>query len=926
MSDRRSCCCNTTYCCTPLNYSYNYALFDSLLEKYENIETDPLLPPNYQWVVKAKGLDGRDDLILHMPACEGGGWLTVSCPVSPPPCEPPLNKVAFGKLDRGTTRNNPIRVRYKHLKCYWIWFGKPYSFNFDPNIPFCTATSTNSGDPQADCFVECFLNQYGFPCKCPTCCQLGEQEPSVGARKWIPRWVPFLPAMTENERLCCASSFGYMPEECTEFYMSRCQDVDYDDGFCDSVFTPGDGCKTCNLSPYLRRISQDDHPWAFDIYCYANNVERDFGVHYLWDGTKTADPVKLQDIFLGFAFVEHQYQQIDVRFEDLNSLPRIVEGEFGPEPSPTLAAVTPEQKRDSWFYFNQRCTPNMFAYSGAGTPIFHFDVYFAERAGIFDRIEDPATGGKLTPIEFIRRFENAGCTYRLYGQGNPAATPGFQTLTCGNFEDYYAPLQVALEYMMEAGIVGTTDSRLDIRQEIYEILTSIQEDGSSYFTPWARNPDFRITVSADDVAKIKQRIGYSTWSGPSDIFDKTPAQMGLDAHAYAPCRKMLLAHSLGGTEVQPRFNPGDFPHNTSASMVSQNQTANRQVTTSANYQTQAAYFGMQGFFRAQVGGWNFYKTIDGCGEFCGGGEDPCSRLLLSNYNADRPADDPIVYDNAITGFLERNWLAKDFYTRSYRAPCSTLSLLPPYNGQEYANSSVGGGEDPCISNQDWVWIANGIPSLRTCVNLGNVAIRCLTCFNGTGSCSSQGGCNPPSEGFCVLAPQASCDDFCGHVGFYGNEEIFVNSFSNYAPMSVFWDCDDTEIDGDEIPDGQICAHSLTCYSFVAFAVRYAEIASDNGFLTYQLLDTPWTPPPGYLYNVLAPLHRVPTQTNKALCGLRCGCVIGSGNAVGVSAIAGPGGVGVCGWCNEVRTETPPFYVVGGPTTLALSDNYADWNF
>lgn len=936
MTTRRNCCCKTSNCCSELNYNYNYALFDEQLEKYENITPDADTP-TYGWVVKAKGLNSNDVLIMNMPACEAGGDLLIQCPqwpASPPPCVDGIHAI-FGRLSDGTLRNNDIRVKYKHLKCYWVWYGKPYAANFDPNIPFCTATSAQfyDGSGENECFLECFLNQYQEPCKCPVCCQLGETIPSVGQRLWLPRWTPYMPAMTEDERNCCGSSFYDTPIDCENQYMLPCMNTVTDPDFCEAIFELGDDCKTCNLSPYLRRISQEEFPWLYDIYCYNNNLPTSFGVHYNSQGAKVTTNVRLQDIFLGFAFVEHQYQQVDVRFEDLNNLPKIAIGPFGEYPTDE-PAVTPTEKRDSWFYFNQRTTPNMFSYAGSGTPIFHFDVYFAEQCGIFDVIEDPATGDKLTPIEFIRRFANAGCTYRLYGSSNPAGTPGYSTLNCEDFSDYYAPIQQALEYMMEAGIVGTTDYRLRMIVEIYEILTSIQSDGTSYFTPWARNPSFKITVSAADVALIKARIGYSSWSGPDDIYTKTATELGFSNVCYAPCRKMLLPYTSGSTTVQPRFNPNHFPFNSAEGFLSQNQTSNLQATTVSNYSTQAAYFGMQGFFKAQKGGWNFYKFLDGCGLNCGGDPDPCSELLLAAVNAEKSPDAPIIYGNSITGFLERNWLAKESYQRSYRSTCTTLSLLPPFNGDQFSNESVGGGIDPCNSNRDFVWIANGIPSLRQCIPATNIVDgRCPSCQWPGIDCQTVNGCDipepPPGQYYCLTQPTVGCDDYCGHVGFYGNEDIFVNSFSKYAPAYADWDC--TNYEGGYDPDNgvsnAICAHSFTCYSYVAFYKRYAEVSKNNkDFVVYENLSTPWMPTTGFTYDVTAPLHRVPTQTNKALCGLRCGCTISSSYQWTQAEIAGPGGVGVCGWCDTQTSDTPPFYVIGGPTELNLSDDYSEWNF
>jgi hypothetical protein len=93
--------------------------------------------------------------------------------------------------------------------------------------------------------------------------------------------------------------------------------------------------------------------------------------------------------FIGFVRLEHYYHYMGSNTEDIAAAGTTIPKGVGNNGSQTGTSESPKER---WQYWLQRTTPKMFVYKCSATPLFHFDLIYAERLGIFNAFTDPDPG------------------------------------------------------------------------------------------------------------------------------------------------------------------------------------------------------------------------------------------------------------------------------------------------------------------------------------------------------------------------------------------------------------------------------------------------------------------------------------------------------------------------------------------------------
>ena len=227
----------------------------------------------------------------------------------------------------------------------------------------------------------------------------------------------------------------------------------------ESVYKPSSGgylqnyCTFCSLSPYLRDMAYNDYPWAYDLFCAGGSKSSaaktyNFPISFIktgfWNlpaevgfyketiigGSSDVDIDMEQWIELlgehtfysqlvGMVQLEHYWEYTGVNKADLDAAAKTIP--YGLEEGADV--------QDRWNYWKQRTTPRMFVLKSSATPLFTFDLVYADRIGIFEKFADPDQdanqpdgttniNGRMTIGKFLSYFSTFSNGYIYRGQ-NP---------------------------------------------------------------------------------------------------------------------------------------------------------------------------------------------------------------------------------------------------------------------------------------------------------------------------------------------------------------------------------------------------------------------------------------------------------------------------------------------------------------------------
>jgi hypothetical protein len=356
----------------------------------------------------------------------------------------------------------------------------------------------------------------------------------------------------------------------------------------ESVYKPSSGgylqnsCTFCSLSPYLRDMAYNDYPWAYNLFCAggsrsASAKTYNFPISFIKTGFWTLPPevglysetivggstnidipmeqwieVLGEHTFysqlVGMVQLEHYWEYTGVNKSDLDAAVKTIP--YGLEEGADV--------QDRWNYWKQRTTPRMFVLKSSATPLFTFDLVYADRIGIFQKFADPDQSatqpdgstnidGRMTIGKFLSYFSTFSNGYfnkapiPIDDRGRAAYPPGCD-------EPGYKYVRIVKEIidaMCEAGIIGTRDHRQNIYNEIKQIIETGLENGSNgaYYKPLENgNPIF---VTPDDFNKLKEKYytPYERMCTPAEMFpgiDSPIEETRLNAFGkFGPIRKII---------------------------------------------------------------------------------------------------------------------------------------------------------------------------------------------------------------------------------------------------------------------------------------------------------------------------------------------------------------------------------------------------
>jgi hypothetical protein len=617
-----------------------------------------------------------------------------------------------------------------------------------------------------------------------------------------------------------------------------------------SLYTPSSGgydqndCNFCASSPYLRRLMKVSYPWAFDIFCGGGGdvgapaKTYDIGRHFIKTnlgdyGLYQSEQLHVENIgsnqyqqdiafkmeqytemmgestffsqFIGIVHLEHYFHYMGTNLNDVEAagtrtIPPGV-GFGGTDTGNTQSA------KDRWGYWLTRTTPKVFTFKSSGTPLFHFDLVYADRLGIFKAFADPDRSNELSTQMTIERFLSYFSMYSnsvlndqtpdLRGKATypPGCGPGFQ---------YVQIIRDILGAMCEAGIIGTRDHRENIYNEIKQIIETGIQNGrnGAYYKPWA--PGNPMPVTPDDFDKL-----YNKYYRPN-MRMCTPAEMfsenGLNGLSkFGPIRKIIPPSLLAwegwqaGEDVpggnvymykEHGVNPNDiFKEGTSSlwncrdgSLDStstplykiQDLQFSKYYNNGSYSESSPGYVNRQLFFRAVPGEWKLVKWGSLCldagdCEQCLG-ETPCSPFNLYGYGPVSTFNpENLWHSNFIINAYYPQFLpggGPDPRHNNILALCHGIpSNQQGDNGCQNEGYGRGGGDgtlDPCGSG-GICWDASGSPTV----------VRCLA------------NCNIPGDSLCARS-NPPCGTLCTGLESCSNfVTSLINNTSVYSPPQTF---------------------------------------------------------------------------------------------------------------------------------------------
>ena len=416
-----------------------------------------------------------------------------------------------------------------------------------------------------------------------------------GSLGYLPFMLPFAPPMLLNEAGCCWCALSHDRQGWTAFIRKRfrCFASLYPRSDQSGKLisnqnpcSPGFNCTNSNdisgnpsygrfcfergISPYLLRISQENHKMAYSIWGFGQNssTKMDFGTIFkardiqvkeaqkdieLSFRRETGTKVKLTDVYIGTIHLEHHFEMYAYRSDagsntlEMQSLQNnctaLIPGfeSYGG----TVTRVGGRLYRwnpwkfDSLFWQVRRGVPRRVMYKGSGVPLFHFDLVKMEE--ISQNQTNPirdVSGNAFDGAKFLSHYYRYFFSL-IYFNNNPCAVGNIPAAPEWDFShllDSYEYVTFWLEKMVETGVLRIKDHAIDISNELKQIVARGGYNPTTGEIEISSDIDLEVNgvagytqlidllgVSAGNVTKItpklvKQKLlspESSSWVGPN---------------------------------------------------------------------------------------------------------------------------------------------------------------------------------------------------------------------------------------------------------------------------------------------------------------------------------------------------------------------------------------------------------------------------
>lgn len=344
-------------------------------------------------------------------------------------------------------------------------------------------------------------------------------------------------------------------------------------------------CFERGISPYLLRLSKEEHKMAYEIWGHGANAStvNDYGASYNVRSIEIkklqkdivvefrkaiGQKTKLRDQFIGTIHLEHHFEMYAYRSDDASASIEIQALQNN-----CTALVSPYEghggiiskrgsynrwtpwKFDSIMWQVRRAIPRRVMYKGSGVPLFQFDLINMETISFQKNIRHNGDNfdGALFLSHYYRYFygliyfNTGACEYI----GDDPVAPEWDF---SHYLDSYDYVRFWLEEMIVNGVIKIKDHAVDIANEVNDIIASGNETPSGTLeiaeevllkvggTEGYRNliNFFGVPAGAQNAVTpkiIKQKLlnpeGTSTWRGPSGDYETF--------RAFLPRRAVLPA-------------------------------------------------------------------------------------------------------------------------------------------------------------------------------------------------------------------------------------------------------------------------------------------------------------------------------------------------------------------------------------------------
>jgi hypothetical protein len=538
----------------------------------------------------------------------------------------------YQQLLTSTDGSKPIYFAYKYSGCNLIWYPREFAFNYDPYITQCNGFITRkesfnflvqnschnwarqenrgqAGTQPSDC-LDNFKIGYSsvLPCACSphphihggiydSLYNRTNVKLSPYALGYLPFMLPFSQPMTIEEAGCCwcANTTG---TDFEAFQKNRincfAKNYPYSDGAgktinISNVCGPGYDCtgaqndiisyngryrRQCferGISPYLIRLSKEDHKMAYEIWNHGATptTTNDFGVAYNVRSIEikniqkdiqikfkkfTGQKTRLRDQFIGTIHLEHHFEMYAYRSEEgsasieiqalqnnCNSLVGDYEGYGGVISRRGSYYRWTPWKYDSIMWQVRRAVPRRVIYKGSGVPLYQFDLVNMESISFKKNIQ--YGGDYFEGTTFLEHYYRYFYGLIYFNEGScehPGDTPNAPEWDFSHYLNSYSYVRFWIEQMIENGIIKIKDHAIDISNEVNDIIASGNETPSGNLevaeevllavggTDGYRNliNFFGVeagTVNATTPKIIKEKLLNSdslpTWRGPSGDYE-----------------------------------------------------------------------------------------------------------------------------------------------------------------------------------------------------------------------------------------------------------------------------------------------------------------------------------------------------------------------------------------------------------------------
>lgn len=616
-----------------------------------------------------------------------------------------------------------------------------------------------------------------------------------------------------------------------------------------SLYTPSKGgysqnnCTYCSLTPYLRELAHNQYPWAFDVFCagggmstaaktynfpssfiktgfmFEHSPPNDWYLETISQGMSKAEvPLeRYEEIlgehtfysqYVGMVQLEHYWHYTGVNKTDIDAAADTIPPSIDPNDNP----------KERWDYWKTRTTPKMFTFKSSATPLFTFDLVYADRVGILQKFTDPdvtaidQTGGRarMTVAKFLSYFSQFSNGYRFTGQreldGRGRAifptgceSPGYQ---------FVRIIKDILDAMCEANIIGTRDHRPVIYKEIKQIIETGIENGrnGAYYKPW--EPGNPIFVTPSDFDKLKAKY-YDAYNGRMCTeIEMFPIQGTAGLGMFGPIRKVIPPSILvlpdvkwdesewnaenGSTPTQPQpliyrantFDPDDVFNEQNKfgrlcdtgqiepilqdPLKPQKKIQNLQFSKyygGGSYNLNSPdYVNSQLFFRAIPGRWGFVKwaPMVNFGDWCNR-INPCSPLEIYGVGP------------SITGSPDYLWHSEDVRTTLFTTDDTRWA-----GGFEGMCNGVN-PRDAAGPNQDEIKCRNSNDTLNR--SAGLFCAYTSIAWDGSGN-PTKSLCTPVCPQQTVECTNFPCGVRCGGYGACADNLIRTNGNSDWSPLKT----------------------------------------------------------------------------------------------------------------------------------------------